>query len=262
MTTALALVPTALAIVRLIGNASGRVSLMARVADDAERVAIEETRAMIRSNPAGALAIIGDRKNNRLSLWQNSLFMDEIVGQIEDPEVAQQLIADHISDGYTEELLAVRGDLPSSAATVVDPYRMVGAMMRDIGIGEVDIAARALVFMAWSLKAKDRSDWGEILEMEIEGLTVMDLILLGLRVEYSDLTPDVFEDHGINALDGRERLRELRQERAGLDELDVEQARTALGKLRMVAAANKDGDLNSLAAAAAASVAAAAEEDE
>ena len=232
---------------------------LARLASGSDRVDAKYTRAMIRSNPAGVLEVLATKN---MSLWQSANLLDEIVGEVPNPAVAQQLIADHLSDGYTEELLAIRGDLPSSAAEVVDPYRLIGAMMLDIGIGELDVPARCLVFMVWSLKAKDRSDWGEILEMEIEGLTVMDLILLAIRSEFSELTADVFETHGIDCNDGRERLRELRRERAGLDKLDVEHARKALGNLRKVASASTGGDLNTLAAAAAAAVAAATEEDE
>lgn len=243
-TTALVLVPEA---------------ALARLASGTDRVDAKETRAMIRSNPAGALAVLG---NKNMSLWQSANLLDEIVGEVPNPAVAQQLIADHLSDGYTEELLAIRGDLPSSAAEVVEADRLIGAMLRDIGVGELDIPARALVFMTWSLKAKDRPDWGEILEMEIGVYTVMDLILLAIRSEFSELTADVFETHGIDCNDGRERLRELLEKRAGLYELDVEHARKALGNLRKVASASTGGDLNTLAAAAAAAVAAATEEDE
>ena len=245
MTTAISMIPTS-AILRLVEFPNHAASV--------------ETRAMIRSNPAGALAILSDREGNQLSLWQSANLLDEIVGQIQDPLAAADLIRGHVSDGYLEEMLAVRGDLPASAVEVVDVERLIGAMLRDIGVGELDVPARALVFMVWSLKAKDRADWDELKEVEIDGLTVTDLILLALQSEFNDLTPDVFETHGLDCIEGRQRLRELRRERAGLDQIDVERARKALGKLAEVA--ERDDQLGSLASAAAAAVVAAAEEDE
>jgi hypothetical protein len=224
---------------RLVG-APDNVSL-----EDARQV-----RALIRVNPGGALALIADRDNNQLSLWQSALLFDEVVGQVPDVEECRQLIDDHVSPGTQEELLAIRSDLPASAAHVVDRERLIGAILRDIGAGEDNTSARAIVFLSWSLKLLEREDWPEILRMEIEDLTVQDLILLGIAWEHgplAEISPDVYELHGINAGEAEERLRDLLADGYGLDDFDVEQAQKALGATRKAATSDQ---VNNLAEAA------------
>ncbi len=240
-----------------------------RIGDDAES---REIRAMIRANPGGALALLADREHSQLSLWQSALLLDEVVGQVPNIDECRTLINDHVGEGTQEELLAIRSDLPASAAYVVDKERLVGALLRDIGAGEDNIPARCLVFLTWSMKLLDRPDWSEILTMEIDGLSVQDLILLGIATEHTrfeegddveealeDITPDVYETHGLNPNEGEERLRELLEGGSALSDVDVEYARKALGEARTAAASD---EVNNLADAAKRAAEAAASGDD
>jgi hypothetical protein len=104
--------------------------------------------------------------------------LDELVGEVGDDR-ASVLIRDHLTPDRLQELLAARGDLPASAIYVASREDVLAAIAGDVGSShsQSSEAFAAVVLRAWAYKIKDRSDYADILNMEVNGRRFRDYLL-------------------------------------------------------------------------------------
>jgi hypothetical protein len=92
-----------------------------------------ETRAMVRANPAGALAVLVQMHRDGVGSPRGRGFLfDEILGEVAKPQEAQNLVDQHLTRTAVAELLVQRAGLPSVAAEVLDRETIIAALVLDI----------------------------------------------------------------------------------------------------------------------------------
>jgi hypothetical protein len=110
---------------------AGRAFKLALSGRDAEQR--ESVLALIRQNPTAALAVLGNADSDLgLSPRQSSDALDLIVETIGTDSQSKDLLTDYLSAERTAELLTGRGDLPSSAAFVIDADALILAIVKDV----------------------------------------------------------------------------------------------------------------------------------
>lgn len=110
---------------------AGRAFKLALSGRDAEQR--ESVLALIRQNPTAALAVLGNADSDLgLSPRQSSDALDLIVETVGTDSQSKSLLTDYLSAERTAELLTGRGDLPSSAAFVIDADALILAIVKDV----------------------------------------------------------------------------------------------------------------------------------
>jgi hypothetical protein len=208
--------------------------------------------AIITRIPERALALLQFSDELGLTLQGASNVLDEVVGVIPDPAEAHRLMMSHLTDDRLLELLLGRGDLPSTAATLVDKETIVRVIAADIDGAEGEAEKMLRVFV-WAEKLKDRDDWEEILEERIGGETIRWLLIMFIwnragcpnegagdeGAEDGELPGDEigfgeFADVGLNPLEARQALVAYLadNEAVRLDQAELVEAGLAHGKAR------------------------------
>ncbi len=188
-----------------------------------------EARRAVRENLSNALALLGQgRTNGDLTLAGQSRLFEEILGEIDDPDNAAELVNQNIDAEAAAEMIAVRGDLASVASTVVDADIIMAALLED---ATESPALLPLLIKAWAIKLLDRSDWEELLEREIGKYTLLDYLIAAIAAEDEDPSADQWVDVGLDPNDAMERLEELRDEKT-LPKFSADDAEDAMEILR------------------------------
>lgn len=200
-------------------------------------------KAAAAQNPSTALAVIASVHNQGgINLPVLARALDNTLGLIADPAAARELLDAHLTSELQAEMIAVRGDLPSVMVLIVDPEVVVAALELDTAGVEEDPSTTvsiALLILAWALNAKDREDWHELLQQEIGGATLRDLLIaavyMDVREKIEEITPDMWVDVGLDSIDATDRLQELLNEDSlpNFSNLDVASARKRLRELRL-----------------------------
>lgn len=204
--------------------------------------ASERVTALVQNDFRGALALLQrPPAETGLTLRGAADVLDEVVGQFTDPREARDAMAQHLTSERRVELLAGRGDLPSSAALVADADDVFAAMLADLE-DDADEETNAFLLRAWMQeKLRDREDYADFLQREVGGRTIRDHLLAlvyyeakhvmhvqsnkendrpSARLVIKSVTDDVFDDLGIDVEEGRAALREL--VRQGMPDLNAE----------------------------------------
>lgn len=198
--------------------------------------AYERVTALVQSDVRGALALLQKPSTETgLTVKGAADVLDEVVGQFTDPREAREAMEQHLTPERRVELLAGRGDLPSSAALVADANDVFAAMLEDLADDDIGEDTNVFLLRAWMQeKFRDRSDYADFLQREVGGRTIRDhlLALIYYEAEYvariqrgddvrtplvsrvvESVTDDVFDDIGMDAEEGRQALRTLAEER-------------------------------------------------
>lgn len=110
---------------------AGRAFKLALTGRDADQR--QNVLALIRQNPEAALAVLGNADSDLgLSPRQSSDALDLIVETIGTDAHSKTLLTDYLSPERTAELLTGRGELPSSAAFVIDADALILAIVKDV----------------------------------------------------------------------------------------------------------------------------------
>lgn len=191
-------------------------------------------------SPSTALALIAQVHNQGgANLPVLARALDQALGLIPDLSEARRLLDQHVTHEVQAEMAAVHGDLPSVLVHVADPTVVVGAL--ELDASETDpngITSVALLIRAWAQNAKDRSDWSELLEQEIAGVVLRDLLIAAVYTDVGEdeeaITSDMWVEVGLDPNDASERLEELlkQDELPRFTELDIATARARLRELR------------------------------
>lgn len=169
---------------------------------------VDEIRALVWANPVSALERLRRSGEAGLTRMGEASMLDEVVGQYADPAIARSVINENLTRERQIELVAARGDLPSSAAFVVDPEVVFEALLRELkeNVGESDRAeddfggdtivghpeADPFVILAWAHKYRERDDWTELLDRVIGEYTVRDHLLIAIWNDAG--CPQVFDE--------------------------------------------------------------------
>lgn len=193
-------------------------------------------------SPSTALAVIAQvHTQGGANLPVLARALDQALGLIPDPSEARRLLDQHVTHEVQAEMAAVHGDLPSVLVHVADPTVVVGALELDASKVETDpsgITSVALLIRAWAQNARARDDWSELLEQEIAGTSLYDLLIAAVYTDAGEdpeaVTPDMWVEAGLDPNDASERLEELlnQDELPRFSALDIAKARTRLRKLR------------------------------
>jgi len=170
----------------------------------------DSIRALVRTSPVSALELLRRPGESSLTRMGEANLLDEVVGRYEDPAVAREVIDNHLTRERQIELIAARGDLPSSAALVVDQDVVFEALLRELAddLGEehpnpveADLENGVVtrheqvdpfVIRAWAVKYHERDDWEELLLRSVGGLTVCEHLLVAI---WNDADcPQVFDE--------------------------------------------------------------------
>ena len=166
----------------------------------------EQARSLVRENPAGALIQLSQvRTSGTLTLARQSVLLEEIVGQIVDPDDASDLISDHLDPVAAAELIAIRGDLPSVTSTVVDVEVIIAAIVGEVA-NAPNVVSAALRLKAWADKLRERDDWHDLLNRTFgdDGFTLGDYLIVAVyrdnvepeeRLHADDDSDDTDEDY-------------------------------------------------------------------
>jgi hypothetical protein len=127
--------------------------------------------AVIAKSPERALALLQFSDELGLTPRGASDALDEVVGLFKNPAQARRLMKSHLTDDRMNELLLGRGDLPSTAATLVEKEAIIRVIAADIDGTEGETERMFRIFV-WAEKLKDRDDWDEILDERIGEQTI------------------------------------------------------------------------------------------
>jgi len=186
------------------------------VPEEDEALIRNAVRKIIKEDPVFALEVVMRPSGTTgLTLRGVAEVLDAVVGQIEDPVVAREVIDATINRNRQVEILRARGDLPSSAADVVDQTVILSTIITDIHNEEN--FEQMFWLRAWAHKLKDREDWDEILEMEVGNTTIKGLLVIAITLEgklganwsIEDITGDAFDEVGIDFAEGFDLLNEM-----------------------------------------------------
>lgn len=237
-------------LIRLESNPDQALKDLLRGGEEAQ-----EVRLAIRANPSSALQILTN-DNSTLTQKGRADVLDEILPEFSVAE-ARELLSEHFLPEQLAEVIAGRGDLPSSSILIVPMNDAIAAMLHDVQSysqeentdGDNLINEGAFILLrAWAYNLQDRNDWDQILKTQVIPKTTMGkgpfslsdvLMLITLRqyprTDIREIPGDIFEEMGINPLDAYERLQELKDE-AGIPKLStalLEKARMRLHKRKM-----------------------------
>lgn len=169
----------------------------------------DEIRALVLTNPITALERLRHPGESGLTRMGEANVLDEVVGTFSDPAAARRVLDANLTRERQVELIATRGDLPSSAALVVDQNVVFEALLRELTeeIGEYRSAledaieddipveptrVESFVIRAWALKYRDRDDWAELLLRSVGGLTVREHLVIAIWNDAG--CPQVFDE--------------------------------------------------------------------
>ncbi|TAL51356.1 hypothetical protein EPN81_00155 [Patescibacteria group bacterium] len=202
----------------------------------------EDVKSAAAENPGTAVAIIASvHTQGGASLPVLARALDNVLGLIQDRK-ARGLLDKHVTPEVQAEMVVVHGDLPSVIIQVADPEVIVAALESDAAqTQEVDrghLVSVSFLIRAWARNAKDRNDWLALLEAEIGELILEDLLIAAVyfdaREDVDEISPDMWEEVGLDPMDAYERLDELLEtdELPRFSELDVAVAGKRLRALR------------------------------
>lgn len=178
-----------------------------------------DVRALVRSNPDVAFAIVAlPKEKSGLTDRGAADVLEALVGEFSDEAEVRGRINAAIKTKRQVELMQARGDLPSSAADVISPEVVISAIFEDLANEEW--YEKLFTLRAWAMKLKDRADWQEILETEVdEGWTVFDHLVAAVFLCASgdensfdgvpEIEPDRYDEVGLDRAVAEERLREM-----------------------------------------------------
>ncbi|MEK7532140.1 MAG: hypothetical protein AAB579_00835 [Patescibacteria group bacterium] len=208
---------------------------------------VSEITALVRTDVRSALALLQKPPSETgLTLKGAADVLDEVVGQFTDPREARGAMEQHLTVERRVELLAGRGDLPSSAAIVADADDVFAAMLADLE-DDAGEEMNAHLLRAWMQeKLMDRDDYADFLNREIGGRSICDHLLAlvyyeaehvmrtnsakgecpSARQVIDSITADTFDNLGMDPDEGRSALRWI-VKRGMPKELTVEEAARA-----------------------------------
>jgi hypothetical protein len=200
----------------------------------------EEIKAAVRGNPGAALVAIGSMhgdKGSRLPALTQAV--EKVLSTIEDREAARRLLDANITPQTQAEMTACMGDLGSDLQMVVGREVILAALEADAGFGEAHVVDALFQLSAWARNIKSRPDWNEILEGQINGVSLRDLLISGVygdaNEDPDDISPDMWEQVGLDPDEGVERLNLLIEEDTltTFGELEVAKAQKRLRDMRL-----------------------------
>lgn len=180
----------------------------------------DSIRALVRTSPVSALELLRRPGESSLTRMGEANLLDEVVGRYEDPAVAREVIDNHLTRERQIELIAARGDLPSSAALVVDQDVVFEALLRELAddLGEehpnpveADLENGVVtrheqvdpfVIRAWAFKYHERHDWPELLLRLVGEFTVREHLVIAIWNDAG--CPEVFDEPPATADDDYE----------------------------------------------------------
>lgn len=210
-------------------------------------------RSVIRLSPATALVAL-NRGGLGLTHRGEADALDEVLAEIPDTSAAQDLLEEHMTPARRRFLGTGRGDLPSvfphvvsaddALAVLVDFFDedAMTTSMEDPEVGSFLSNPKAyFITRFWALNYMERSDFDALLDYEIGVHTVRDMLLLSCWMTAGsprllrDISPDIYDQVGLECHFGLERLREMFDEADGPPNFtadEVEQARVQLSRRR------------------------------
>ncbi len=186
----------------------------------------------VQEDPVSALQLIG---STSLARGQSAKALDNIIGAIGDDAKAKDLVAEHVTAEVQAEILVAWGDRVSSLAQIADPETLIQAIFRmSHEEGHLDLAVACATVRGLAMQIHDRSDWDEVLDLELSSdFTLRDLLVIAVAAEVDpvDLDPkdagdddeddetssqgarpaDAWVNVGLNPDEAEERLEELEQ---------------------------------------------------
>ncbi|MFH1946656.1 MAG: hypothetical protein ABIJ23_00650 [Candidatus Magasanikbacteria bacterium] len=144
-------------------------------------------RASIAQDPVRALTIlVQGRESTSLNLTGQARVFEDILGEIPDLDKALQMVQDHLTPDYLAELLAERGDLPSTAAEIATAEMLATAFrvrINDLTQGGHFAYLYLFEVRAWALKLKDHREFEEWLDQSIGTATIREQVVQACWLE-------------------------------------------------------------------------------
>jgi hypothetical protein len=152
---------------------------------------VAEIKKAVQANPEHALMVLASSDACGLSLRGRSQALDAVIGLIGDDEASAEMVLGQFTASSLAALMRAQGaDVPSAIAMIADPEVVFAAMMDDVFHESDDEDVSHFLLLSWASKLKDREDWQEMLEAEIEGTrrTLREMLITSIVIVH-----DLFE---------------------------------------------------------------------
>lgn len=190
------------------------------------REARETAVAVIRENPGVALEVLGRGNAGLVGIGASNVL--DVIAENMKPKDFREEFGGCISDERRHILLAGRADLFSSAVMVASQEDVIASLIESIGLsdpdrdpGADDVSMMLLMVRSWAMKLMEREDYEEILEQMIGKFTLRQHLLFAVCMNHGgfdgslaslDVSPDMFEEVGLNPDEARDELAELMED--------------------------------------------------
>jgi hypothetical protein len=170
-------------------------------------------RAAAASSPSTALAILNSGYvSEKIGLPALARATDEVLGLVSNPAQAREMLNQEFGRDAQADLARAHSDLSSVIVQIADPQVVIAALVGDsYAPKKVDVC---WLLMAWAANLKDRKDWENLLEMEVAGRTLRDLLIAGVfheaNSDVEEITPDMWVKVGLE--EETERLLQMLEE--------------------------------------------------
>ena len=208
---------------------------------------VAEIKKAVQANPEHALMVLASSNACGLSLRGRSQALDAVIGLIGDDEASIEMVRGQFTASALAALMCAQGaDVPSAIAMIADPEVVFAAMMDDVFHESDEGNLSHFLLLSWASKLKDREDWQEMLETEIEGThrTLREMLITAIVIVHDlferdedeeddrdegqpDLDDDdclsaeaveIFDRYGVE-VDSFEEIKDYQVERTDADEL-------------------------------------------
>ncbi len=130
---------------------------------------ISEIKRAVKKDPGTALTILSSDTTTGLSCFGRAQVLDAVIGLVGDDEASAEMVREKFTISALVEIVRAQGDLPSAIAMIVEAEIVFDAMLSDAFDSEDKEHFSHFVLLSWAAKLKDREDWGDMLEQEVEG---------------------------------------------------------------------------------------------
>lgn len=156
------------------------------------------------------------REETGLTPLQEGEQLDMLIGTAGSDAQARAEIDKFVNPDRQAEAIAGFGDKTSAAALLLAPEVVVAAILESL---DDELIEAALLMRAWANNLQVRDDWDDVLAVEINGVTVLQLLVATIlmnnatyrspshrEAQFQEIPGDLFDEVGVNPAEGREVL--------------------------------------------------------
>lgn len=130
---------------------------------------IREIKKAVGNDPGTALTILSSDNTTGLSCFGRAQALDAVIGLVGDDEASAEMVRARFTSSMLVDIVRAQGDLLSAIAMIAEADIVFDAMLSDAFDTEDREHFSHFVLLSWAAKLKDREDWGDMLEQEVEG---------------------------------------------------------------------------------------------